>query len=82
MGREAGRSHPGEQTHHDIESTELLHSEIYSILYLPLDPYVGLGCDSLDIRIPRRDQGRNGLDRLEINVHQNEVRPLRSKQHR
>ena len=83
MRREgAKQSHSDEtgKTHHDIESTKLFNGEIDSTLYLFLDPNIGFTRDSFDVRIPRRDQSRDGFGRLDIDVNQEDVRALRSKQ--
>ena len=66
--------------YHDIESTKLFNGEIDSILDLFLDSNVGFGRDSLDVRIPRRDQSRDGFRRLDIDIDQEDVRALRSEQ--
>jgi hypothetical protein len=70
----------GGGAYHDIEPTELFNGEIDSTLYLSLDPDVGLGRDGLDVRIPRCDQGRHRFGSFEVNVDQEDVRTLRSKQ--
>lgn len=79
--RHRPRKAPGmRKTYHDVESIELFDGEIDGILYLFLDPDVGFDGDGLDVRMPLRDQSCHSFCRLEIDIDQEDVRPLRSEQ--